>query len=234
MLYFWMSLTAAAIVAADQLLKYWVVQSIPYGGIVPILDGVIHLTYVRNTGAAFSILAGQRWFFLLVTFLFLGFIILVFKKKWFPAPMARWALTLLTGGAVGNLIDRVAAGGVVDMFELEFIRFAVFNLADLFITAGCILLCVWVIFFDKKDAQASVPSPEDSPSSRPCGPDPADSGPVPASPSAKTLSPEDSPSSRPCGPDPADSDLAPASPSAKTLSPELSSSEEVLQQEGRQ
>ena len=126
-----------------------------------------------------------------------------FKKKWFPAPMARWALTLLTGGAVGNLIDRVAAGGVVDMFELEFIRFAVFNLADLFITAGCILLCVWVIFFEK-NAQASVPSPEDSPSSRPCGPDLADSGP------------------------------APASPPAKTLSPELSSSEEVFQQEGRQ
>lgn len=156
MVYFLMTLAACAMVALDQLTKYLVTVHIPYGATVPVLKGVFHLTYVRNTGAAFSLFAGQRWFFLLVTAAFFIFLAVAIRKKWFSHPVASWAMVFLSGGAVGNLIDRIVTGSVVDMFELEFIRFAIFNVADLFVTAGAILLCVWVIFFDRRpDAKES-------------------------------------------------------------------------------
>lgn len=150
MAYFLMTLAACAMVALDQLTKYLVTVHIPYGGQVPVLPGIFHLTYVRNTGAAFSLFAGQRWFFLLVTSLFFVFLAVSIRKKWFSHPVAGWAMAFLSGGAMGNLIDRIAAGSVVDMIELELFRFAIFNVADLFVTIGAILFCVWVLFFDRK------------------------------------------------------------------------------------
>lgn len=150
MVSFWMCLTAAALVGLDQLVKALVAAAIPLGQSVPLIPGMIRLTYVRNTGAAFSILSGQRWFFLAVTLAYFVFLILALKKNWFPGRMPKWALTVLTAGAVGNLIDRILTGSVIDMFELEFIRFAVFNVADLCVTAGAVLLCVWAIFADRK------------------------------------------------------------------------------------
>mgnify|MGYP001195364428 CR=1 FL=1 len=158
MLYFWMTLAACAMVAVDQLSKYLVTIHIPYGGVVPVLNGVFHLTYVRNTGAAFSMFSGQRWFFLLVTFAFLIFLGVAIYKRWFVHPLAGWAMTFLTGGAIGNLIDRILTGSVVDMFELEFIRFAIFNFADLFVTAGAIMFCLWVLFFDRRKKEEDLAS----------------------------------------------------------------------------
>ncbi len=148
--YFWMLLCAAAIVVADQLTKWLTVRHIPPGGIVPVWDGVIHLTYLRNSGMAFSLYEGGRWVFLLFTVVFLVLAVLAALKDWFPHPVVRVSLVLVTGGAVGNLIDRLFYGSVVDMIEVEFIRFAVFNVADIFLTVGAGLLLVWILFLDRK------------------------------------------------------------------------------------
>lgn len=148
--YLFLLIGAAAIVGADQLTKYLTVQNIPLGGIVPVWDGVVHLTYLRNSGMAFSLFEGGRWVFLAFTVIFLAFATLAAGKDWMPHPLAKIALAMLAGGAVGNLIDRLIYGSVVDMIEVEFIRFAVFNVADIFVTLGAALLLVWAIFLDRK------------------------------------------------------------------------------------
>lgn len=148
--YFWMLLCAAAIVAADQLTKWLTVRNIPPGETVPIWDGVVHLTYLRNSGMAFSLYQGGRWVFLIFTVLFLVLAALAAVKDWFPHPLFRVCLVMVTGGAVGNLIDRLLYGSVVDMIEVEFIRFAVFNVADIFLTMGSGLLLIWILFLDRK------------------------------------------------------------------------------------
>lgn len=151
MLYISLVLFAAAIVAADQLTKYLTVLHIPLGGNVPVLPGIVHLTYTQNTGAAFSMLAGQRWLFLVITAVFLALVVVCVLKKWLKSRASLFALAAVTGGAVGNLIDRVLQGYVVDMIEVEFVRFAVFNVADCFITCGAVALVIFVFLEDRKE-----------------------------------------------------------------------------------
>ena len=150
MRYLFMLLGAGAIVGLDQWTKYLTVQNIPLSGTVPVWDGVFHLTYFRNAGMAFSLLEGARWFFLVLTVVFLAVAVLAVVKKWLNHPLALTALTCIVGGAIGNLIDRAMTGEVVDMIELEFMRFAVFNVADCFLTVGTALLVIWVLFLDRK------------------------------------------------------------------------------------
>ena len=149
MLYILYFLTAAAIVGLDQLVKHLVVQKIALNGVVKVIPGLIHLTHVHNTGAAFSMLSGQRWPLLVLTGVCILVVVLVLLKAKLPKT-ANWALAMVLGGAVGNLIDRVAQGYVVDMFEVEFMRFAVFNVADIFVVCGGILLCLWLLLTWKK------------------------------------------------------------------------------------
>lgn len=140
---------AAVIVILDQVVKYLVVQHIPLGGIVPVWPGVIHLTYVKNTGMSFSLLEGQRWFFVVMTVVILVVLVLAVQRKWVRHPLGLWALAAIAGGAVGNFIDRLLLGYVIDMFEVEFMRFAVFNVADSFLVCGAIALVVYALFFDR-------------------------------------------------------------------------------------
>ena len=151
MLYLTLAIFAAVIVALDQLTKYLTVAHIPLGGIVDVLPGVFHFTYVQNTGAAFSILEGKTWFFYIITAVFLVLVVLCVWKKWLKSKAALFSLAAITGGAVGNLIDRAVQGYVVDMIEVEFIRFAVFNVADCFITCGAIALVIFVFLEDKME-----------------------------------------------------------------------------------
>ncbi len=149
-------LIAAAIVGLDRWTKHLVLVNIPLNAEVPLLPGVVHLTYLQNSGAAFSMLQGQRTYFVIITVLFLGAFIFLAWKKTLP----RFYLILLAciaGGAVGNFIDRMAYGYVVDMIEVEFIRFAVFNVADVFITVGAILLVIYALFIDKSDKKPAGP-----------------------------------------------------------------------------
>ena len=148
--YILMAVFCLGAVALDQWTKYLVVQNIPLHAQVPVIDGLFHFTYIQNTGAAFSSFEGQHWLFVLVLAGFAGFIIWEFPKKRLAfTNFERWMLVAIFAGGVGNMIDRLRLGYVVDMIEVEFMRFAVFNVADIFITCACVLLMVHLILFNK-------------------------------------------------------------------------------------
>lgn len=139
------------IVAADQVTKLLVLKNIPLFGKVSAIDGLFHLTYVQNTGAAFSSFQGMRWLFVVIFVVLTLAVLWEFFKKPLPfSTLERWCIAAIYGGALGNVIDRVRMGYVVDMICVDFIDFPVFNVADCFITCGCFLLIIHVIFFNKK------------------------------------------------------------------------------------
>ena len=145
-----MSLFALGIVAADQITKYLTVANIPLFGHVDVFPGVVGLTYVQNTGAAFSAFQGMQWLFALVFLLLTALIFWEYFKKPLPfTKLERWCIAAVYGGGLGNMIDRIRFGYVIDMIRTEFMDFPVFNVADSFITCGCILLLVHLIFFNK-------------------------------------------------------------------------------------
>ena len=142
-----MGIMAAAI---DQVTKFITVQNIPLFGNVPAIDGVFHFTFVQNTGAAFSSFEGMQWLFAVIFALFTAAVIWEFAKgKMGFTTLERWCIAAVWAGGLGNMIDRVRLGYVVDMICTDFITFPVFNVADIFITCGCILLLVHLIFFNK-------------------------------------------------------------------------------------
>lgn len=148
--YLYMALFCAGAVTIDQLTKLWIVKNIALHTDLPVWNGVFHLTYTQNTGAAFSSLEGQHWLFVLVLVGFLVFIIWEFPKKRMDfTTVERWLLVAIFAGGLGNMIDRLRLGYVVDMVEVEFMNFAVFNVADIFITCGCFLLIAHLIFVNK-------------------------------------------------------------------------------------
>ena len=150
MSFFLYSLFVLAIVAADQITKYLVVANIPLYGDVSFLPGVLGLTYVQNTGAAFSAFQGMQWLFAVIFLLFTTAVLWeYFKKPMGFTRFERWCIAAIYGGGLGNMIDRVRQGYVVDMLETEFMEFPVFNLADCFITCGCLLLMAHLAFFNK-------------------------------------------------------------------------------------
>ena len=150
MQYILMILLAAGIVAADQITKYLVVANNPLFGQVPAIGGLFHLTYVQNTGAAFSSFSGMQWLFALVFLVLTAAIIWEFSGKRMPfTTLERWLIAVVWAGGLGNMIDRLRLGYVVDMIEVEFMNFAVFNVADCFITCGCVLLIAHLAFFNK-------------------------------------------------------------------------------------
>ena len=141
---------AALIVGADQFTKYLTVANIPLGQDVVFLPGFLGFTYVQNTGAAFSSFEGMQWLFALIFILFTAGIIWEYRRNTLHfRPFEWWCIAAIYAGGLGNMIDRVRMGYVVDMIETEFITFPVFNVADSFITCGCILLVIHLVFFNK-------------------------------------------------------------------------------------
>ena len=145
------ALFIAAVVAADQLAKYLTVANIALFEDVPFIPGLLQLTYVQNTGAAFSSFQGQQWLFAVMFVIFTGVILWEFFKKPMPfTKLERWCIAAVYAGGLGNMIDRVRLGYVVDMIETTFMEFPVFNVADCFITCGCALLMVHLFLFNKE------------------------------------------------------------------------------------
>ena len=143
-------LLVVLIIGADQLVKFWAVQTLMSGSSIVLIPGIFRLTYVENRGAAFSFLENHISFFVIATLLVLCAIIHAFLKKLIPTKLGRLALAFVAGGAVGNLIDRILHGYVVDMFYFELIDFPVFNVADIFIVIGGILFAYYVLVqYDK-------------------------------------------------------------------------------------
>ena len=150
MTYLLMALFAVGAVVLDQWTKALTVANIPLYTRVPFWNGLFRFTYVQNTGAAFSSFLGQQWLFALIFTVFTLVLVLELKKnKMGFKPFERWCLVAIWAGGLGNMIDRVRLGFVVDMIELEFMRFPVFNVADCFITCGCVLLIAHLILFNK-------------------------------------------------------------------------------------
>ena len=140
-----------AVVLADQFTKALVVANIPLGGHVAFLPGFLDFTYVRNTGAAFSSFEGMQWLFALIFLVFtLGIFFEYFRKRMPFSNFERWMIAAIYAGGLGNMIDRLRLGYVVDMIETQFMEFPVFNVADCFITCGCIALFVSLGFFNKE------------------------------------------------------------------------------------
>ena len=144
------ALFAAGIVAVDQFTKYLTLANIPFGEQIPFIPGFLRFTYVRNYGAAFSSLQDQQWLFALIFVVFTVLIIWEYRRKSMGfSRFERWCIAAIYGGGLANMIDRVRLGYVVDMIETEFIEFPVFNVADCFITCGCVALMVSLVLFNK-------------------------------------------------------------------------------------
>lgn len=145
-----LALFSAGVVALDQYTKYLTVANIALYADVPFVPNVLGFTYVQNTGAAFSSFEGQQWLFALIFALFTAAIAWEYFKKPMPfTTFERFCIAAIYGGGLGNMIDRVRLGYVVDMIETKFMDFPVFNVADCFICCGCVLLMVSLLLWNK-------------------------------------------------------------------------------------
>jgi len=152
------TLSIAFLVALDQFVKYMVLRNIPAGEHVLLIPGVLELTHVENTGAAFSLLSGYTWALALVSLVMSAVLAAALWKGFFRHPLGKAILSVLLAGAVGNLIDRCARGYVVDMFNVLFMNFAVFNVADVCVVTGGLAAAVYYLFLaDKLEPKPEAP-----------------------------------------------------------------------------
>jgi len=140
------ALVVVVLILADQAVKEYARICMEAGRSFVLIPHVVEFVYVENTGAAFGMLGGMRILLVsisVIAMLLIGFVIYVgYFKSWITV----WSLVFVLGGAIGNLIDRALCGYVVDMFNLLFMDFAVFNVADIFVTCGAVVLCVSLLF----------------------------------------------------------------------------------------
>lgn len=155
MFYAFLLLLAGGIVALDQWTKYLIVTQVALGEDLPSILGIFHITHTKNTGAAWGILAGQTWLFILVMVIFVGLLALLVWKKWLTKKYEWLCLAAIAGGGIGNMIDRLTTGAVTDMICFDFVDFPIFNVADCFITVGAFALIACVLFFDREDRHES-------------------------------------------------------------------------------
>ena len=147
-------LTILLCVAADQAVKYYVVTHLALYESAPLLPGLVELYYIRNTGGGFSILSGHTWLLTLLTAAVMVVVAVLLVRRTFPHPLAMWTLTAILGGGLGNLIDRVRLGYVVDMFNFQFMRYPVFNVADILVVCGTIgFAAYYLLLHDKLEAK---------------------------------------------------------------------------------
>lgn len=136
----------AAVVLLDQLTKLWASATF-VGASTAAIPGVVNFCYVENTGAAFSMFSNGTLWLTIFSLLMAGILIFaIYRYKKQTTRPLRIFLAMIAGGAIGNLIDRVFAGYVVDFIEFAFMEFAVFNVADIFVTLGAIFLVIYVLF----------------------------------------------------------------------------------------
>ena len=143
-------LAIAACIAADQAVKLYVVSHLALHESAPLLPGVVELLYIQNTGGGFSILAGHTWLLTILTAALMAGVAALMVKRVFPHPLAMWSLAAILGGGLGNLIDRVRLGYVVDMFNFQFMDYPVFNVADILVVCGTVCFAAYYLFlYDK-------------------------------------------------------------------------------------
>lgn len=146
------SLIVVLIIAVDQLSKYWIVNNIGIRDSISVIPKIIDFVYVKNTGAAFSFLSDKNYGIVILSCISILFCIgvILFMIKYRPKhKLLNISLALMLSGAIGNVIDRIFKGYVVDFIEMIFIDFPVINIADIAITFGAAMIIIYVLFFDK-------------------------------------------------------------------------------------
>lgn len=143
---------AAAVIVLDRVVKYLVVSNLNPWETIPVIEGIFHFTYVQNRGAAFSMWE-EQWLILEVLPLVViaAGLVLLFRKRKSWDKLMLTAIAFICGGGLGNLIDRMSLGYVVDLFDFRV--FPVFNIADIFICAGCGLMVLDILFFERKHSK---------------------------------------------------------------------------------
>ena len=165
------AIAVVLVLIADQALKYWVSLNIELNvGEQALIPGVIKLVNIHNSGAAFGLLSGGswRWVFVVIAVVFTVVVIYALKRDLIHGKLGRWAAVGVLAGSIGNCIDRVAYGYVVDMFKFEFLGDsrlnAIFNVADVFISCCGVLFCLYIIFGGEKEHadvdEAEEPAPK--------------------------------------------------------------------------
>ena len=147
-MYILCALAALAVITGDRLSKLWIMSNVQLGETfahLPLFD----FTYVQNKGAAFSMLSGRLGILSVISVLFCIGVVVYFIIKRPKQKLWCTALSLMFAGALGNAWDRIFYGYVVDFIQTNFMNFAVFNIADIAITAGAALMVVYAVFFDK-------------------------------------------------------------------------------------
>lgn len=145
-------ISAIVIVSAiilDQGTKSWAAKVLKDGESIKVIGDFLRFTYAENRGAAFSILQNQRTFFLIITLVFLIFLGFVYFKTENLSKMSKLSIAMIVGGAIGNFIDRLYLGYVIDFIDVrfgDFYNFPIFNIADSFVVCGTILMAILVIF----------------------------------------------------------------------------------------
>ena len=154
----------AIVILLDQISKAIVIATIPEGSLIEVIPNIFNLTYIENRGAAFGMLSEHRWIFMVISVLaILGIVVFLWKEK----PESFWIKTTLAfilGGGIGNMIDRTFRPGVVDFIDADFVQypvisfeggfsmhledFPIFNVADCFITVGCVALICYLLFVE--------------------------------------------------------------------------------------
>ena len=142
-------LAVLAMVLVDQVVKYWAVTVLAPIGSIPLIPGILQLTYVENRGAAFSLLENQIWLFVLLAAAVVGAIVYAFRKNLIQNTWGKISLLIICAGAVGNVIDRIVHNYVVDKIEVLFIHFPVFNIADIYVTVGVVMFVIYYLFQHK-------------------------------------------------------------------------------------
>lgn len=139
------------IVGADQFVKHWIATTLALGETRQLIPGVLSLTHIRNTGAAWSILEGQMWFFYIITAVAVVAAIYFLIKNLHGSKWMTIGISLVLAGALGNLIDRIRLGYVVDMFQTDFMNFPIFNVADSALVVGVILIFIDILMEERRE-----------------------------------------------------------------------------------
>lgn len=145
-------LIITCLISIDQISKYMALNYLKDIGSIPIIENIFHLTYVENRGAAFGMLQDNQFIFIIVAILAMV-VGLYYIYKYKLSLLAKSYIVLIISGAIGNMIDRVRLGFVVDYFDFKIIWEYVFNIADVFVVIGTILLCIHIIFFDNDNKE---------------------------------------------------------------------------------
>ena len=146
------AIVAVLVIIVDQAMKYWVAGNIALGtGVREVIPGILSLVNLHNDGAAFSFLGGggARIYFIIICGVFSVLIILGIATNFISTKIGRWSAVMVMAGGIANCIDRILNGYVQDMFKLDFMNFAIFNVADIFITVFCFIFILDVIFGGK-------------------------------------------------------------------------------------